>query len=113
MPAPSWEELDQFLAPEDFAVEARIEFQDGSKPRTVYGIFDDPYMNTELGEFDMDTSKPRLLAKVSDFAGVGRGEQVVIVERDRRGFVVTEKTYDVVTGPQSTGDGMAILALEE
>lgn len=111
MPAPAWENLDDFLDPDEFAVLAVVTFQDGSEARQVTGIFDDPYLNAELGEFDMDTSKPRLLAKESDFVGVGRGDVLTITERNARGIVTKTTTYDVMTGAQSTGDGMALLAL--
>lgn len=111
MPSPAWENLDDFLDRDDFAVEALVEFQAGGT-RTVWGIFDDPYMNAQLGEYEADTSKPRLLAKESDFAGVKRGDLVAIIQRDKAGNIVSREEYDIMTGAQSTGDGMALLALE-
>lgn len=103
MPSPSWENLDDFLDPEEFAVTALVEDEDGGAVIQVVGIFDDPYMNAELGEFDMDSSKPRLLCKEAALAGVQRGARVTI----------GAKVYDVMTGPQSTGDGMAVLTMAE
>ena len=102
MPSPAWENLDDFLNTDEFAVGAIIAFQAGGI-RTVSGIFDDPYMNAGLGEYDMDSSRPRLLCKEPDLVGVDRGDQVTI----------DGTLYDVLTGPQSDGTGMAILALAE
>lgn len=102
MPAPAWEDLDAFLDPADFAVGASIETHAGAT-RVVYGIFDDPYLNAQLGEYDMDTSRPRFLAKEADLAGVQRGDAVTIAG----------KSYDVLAGAKSTGDGMASLELAE
>jgi hypothetical protein len=102
MPAPAWENLDEFLDLEDFAFAASVQLRDGST-RQVAGIFDDPYMNAQLGEYDLDTSKPRFTAKETDLAGVDRGDVVTLAG----------KQYDVLTGPQSTGDGLAVLQLAE
>lgn len=102
MPSPSWENLDDFLNPDEFAVEAVVHFQDGGE-RAVTGIFDDPYLNAQLGEFDMDTSKPRLLCKEADLAGIGRGDRVTL----------GGKSYSVLSEPHSTGDGMATLEMAE
>lgn len=103
MPSPSWENLDDFLSVDEFAVSAVIEDEDGGDIRQVTGIFDDPYLNAELGEYDMDTSKPRFLAKETELSGVRRGARVTI----------GAKIYDVLTGSQSTGDGMAVLMMVE
>lgn len=100
MPAPAWENLDDFLEPDEFALVAVIEFQDGSQ-REVVGVFDEPYLDAQLGEYNLDTSRPRLLGKEPDLAGVSRGDLVRLDGRE----------FDVLTGPQSTGDGMAVLEL--
>lgn len=100
MPSPSWEDLDVFLDVDDFATPASIEFQAGGTV-TVNGIFSDPFMNAQLGEFDLNTSEPRLLCKESEVLAVRRGDRVTI----------DGKVYDVLNGPQATGDGMANLAL--
>jgi len=103
MPAPSWENLDDFLDPADFAVEVVIQPQEGAARKPFTGIFDDAYLNAQLGEFDMDTNKPRVLCKETDLAAVRRGDNAV----------VDGKLYDVLSEPQSTGDGMALLILSE
>lgn len=100
MPAPAWENPDDFLDPDEFATAAVIQFLDGGQ-RDVVGIFDDPFLNAQLGEFEMDSSRPRLLCKEPDLAGVVAGDQVEI----------DAVTYEVLTGPQSTGDGFAVLEL--
>lgn len=99
MPALAWEDLDQFLSPDEFAVVALLRRVDGDTE--VTGIFDDPYMNTEIGEYDLDTTRPRFLCKEDDLAGARRGDELTI----------DGVTYDVMTEPQPTGDGMAVLEL--
>lgn len=100
MPAPAWEDLDAFLSVDEFAVAATVHLQAGTM-RTVRGIFDDPYLNAELGEYEFDTNRPRLTCKESDVDGVLRGDTVVI----------DGKTYDVLSTPNSDGTGMALLEL--
>ena len=97
---PAWEDLDAFLNVDEFAVAATVHFQDGGS-QVVRGIFDDPYLNAELGEYDMDSSRPRLTCKLSDVLAVRRGDTVQI----------DGKTYDVLTGAQPDGTGMAMLDL--
>jgi len=100
MPAPDWENLDDFLDAEEFAVQAVIELQDATS-RTVTGIYDDPYLNAELGEYDMDTSRPRFTCKETDVQGVTRGDTISI-----DGTVM-----DIMTSPQPDGTGVALLDL--
>lgn len=100
MPAPAWERLDDFLDVNDFAVTATVRLQNGTT-RAVRGIFDDPYLNAELGEYEMDTNRPRLTCKETDVVGVTRGD---VVELDG-------KVYDVLAGPHADGTGMAMLEM--
>lgn len=102
MPAPAWEDLGVFFDPADFAVSATITTQAGAS-RTVSGIFDDPYMNAELGEYDMDNTRPRFMATEADLEGIGRGDTLTL----------GAKSYDVLTFAQPTGDGLAVLELAE
>lgn len=104
MPGPSWENLDTFLqgdAVGGFAVTATIALQDGRTLPPIKGIFDDPYLNAELGEFDHDTSDPRFLCKMADVKDVRRGDTVTIDDVD----------YDVKSTPQDDGTGMATIKL--
>lgn len=102
MPTPSWDKLDAFIQPADFAVVATITLQSGGT-RTVRGIYDDPYLNADLGEYEADISEPRFTCKLADVAGVKRGDSVVIA-----GEV---GTYDVLREPQGDGTGMCVLKL--
>jgi hypothetical protein len=103
MRGPSWENLDDFLQTDDdggFANTAVIHFQTGGT-RPVKAIFDDPYLDATIGEYVADTSRPRLNGKETDFAGVTRGDTVV----------VTGETFDILTNPQPDGTGWAVLEL--
>lgn len=60
-----WENLDIFLDTDDFAIRATLRLQDG-RERVVRAIFDDPYLNAELGEYELDTTQPRLTCKWTD-----------------------------------------------
>lgn len=100
MPKPAWDDLDAFLDGDEFAVKATIRLQEGGT-RVVLGIFDDPYLNAQLGEYELDTARPRFTCKEADVIGVQRGD---LVDIDGR-------TYDVLTGAQPDGTGMALLDL--
>lgn len=103
MPAPSWENLDDFLGTDDdggFATPAVLRFQAGGI-KTVSVIFDDAYFNAQLGEFDADASQPRILGKECDLVGVRRGDTVE----------VAGKRYDVLTSYQPDGTGMATVMM--
>lgn len=105
MPAPSWESLDDFLQPDTaggFASTATITLQVTDETRTVVGIFDDPYLNADLGEYEADTSAPRFTCKEADVAGVDRGDTLTLDGR----------VYDIMTAPQSDGAGMACIRME-
>lgn len=95
-----WENLDAFLRVAEFATVATIS-RDGVELRQVAGIFDDPYLNAELGEYDMDTTHPRLTCKWSDISDVVRGDVVRLDGRD----------FDVITNAQPDGTGMGLLSM--
>ena len=100
MPATDWENLDEFLDIDEFAVTADITLQDGST-QSVRGVFDDPYLNAQIGEYELDTSRPRLTCKSIDVSQVQRGDEVTI----------EGETFDVLTFPQGDGEGMSVLDL--
>lgn len=103
MPNPSWENLDDFLATDEdggFATPAIIHFQDGSQ-RTVQVIYDEPYFNAQLGEYDADSSQPRITGKASDLVKVRRGDVLNI----------DGKNYEALTSYQPDGTGMAMVSL--
>lgn len=110
MPAPLWEDLDVFLDTDEFALFGTVTLQGGAV-RTFAGIFDDPYLNAELGEYDMDNMKPRFLCKEADVADVRRGDIILVFQKNKAGVVVWSQTFDILAGAHSTGDGMALLEL--
>jgi hypothetical protein len=102
MPKPAWENLDAFLNIREFATTVLITPQTG-EPFSVPGIFDDAYLNSELGEYDMDLIQPRVLCKEEDVVSVLRGDSVTIEDR----------IFDVLNGSEGDGTGMAVLHLSE
>lgn len=109
MPAPSWERLDDFLQLGDFAVTAMIRAGGSGVPRPVVGILDDPYQAARAGagsrerrsEYEIDSAKPTFRCKLVDVAAVRRGDTI-----EHGG-----ETWDVLTGPQDDGTGLAMLEL--
>lgn len=80
MPAPAWENLDDFLDLDTdggFAFSAVIQFRDNTS-KTVSVIFDDPYFDAQIGEYAADTSSPRITGKESDLGRVRRGDTITI-----------------------------------
>lgn len=102
MPSLDWENLDDFLDADEFAASGVLSFQAGGS-QTVTVIFDDPYLNAQIGEYEMDTTNPRALGKMSELKDARRGDVLTIDGKD----------YDVLTGPQPDGAGMATLALAD
>lgn len=103
MPKLSWENLDDFLTTDDdggFATPAIVRFQNGSR-KTVSVIFDEPYFNAQLGEYDADSSQPRITGKESDLVNIRRGDLVK----------VGATTYEALTSYQPDGTGMAMVSL--
>lgn len=107
---PAWENLDAFLNPAEFAELAELRLQEGVV-RSVTGIFDEPFVDAELGGgrgdtnrsrgYQHDTTHPTFTAKETDFSGVTRGDVLVIGARE----------FDVMSSPQVDGTGMASLRL--
>lgn len=100
MPSPSWENLDAFLQLDDFAVTATITPAEGVS-RSVVGIFDDPYLDAQLGEYRLDTSSPRFQASESALAGIERGD----------GVSIDGIEYLALAAPKPDGTGLATLEL--
>ncbi len=111
MPTPLWEDLDVFLNTDDFALFGTVTFQSGDPPRTFPGIFDDPDVTGQLGEYSLETARPRFLCKETDTAGIVRGDTLLVFQKNKRGVVVWSKTFDLLAGGHATGDGMAVLEL--
>lgn len=102
MPAPEWEDLSAFLDEEEFAVRVEVTRSDGAV-LTFSGIYEDQYMDAQLGEYLMDSTRPRVWCKQVDVPGVKKGATCV----------VDGVAYDVMTEPQGDGTGMAMLELAE
>lgn len=101
----SWENLDVFLQDEaqgGFAIKVKIEFQNGSD-REITGIFDEPYLNAQLGEYEVDAIEPRFTCKLIDAKGIQRLDRLIL--NDGREF-------NIMTYPQPDGTGLCILKLE-
>lgn len=97
---PGWENLGDFLNADEFAVTAVLHPQGGS-PRSIVGIFDEPFMDAELGEYRMDQVVPRFLCRADQVAGVQRGDVLEVQGR----------TLDILAAPQADGTGMATLRM--
>lgn len=97
-----FEDINDFIDEDEFAVPAVIKLSSGAY-RQVSVIFDAPYLDANTGEYDMDTVRPRVSGKFSDFTGVTRGDVVVVNNRN----------YDVLTEPQPDGTGWGMLELAE
>ena len=112
MPKASWENLDSFLVPEHqggFAIASKITDKLGGE-RIVWGIFDDPYLNAQLGEYEVDTSSPRFTCKESDVFGIDRGDYW---QRLNSITLAPEgEPLNIMSSPQSDGNGMAIIVME-
>ena len=103
MRGPSWENLDDFLQTDDdggFATTAVVQFQGGGT-RTISVLFDDPYLNAQLGEYEADTSEPRISGKEVDMVGISRGDYVT----------VAGENFDVLASPEADGTGWALVRL--
>lgn len=105
MPAPAWEDLDQFLQLDDFAVAATITRQVGL-PLSLSVVFDDPNVNADLGDaYTRDDVRPMATGKESDMPGVKRGDTITLQ------FHTGAQTFDILAAPMPDGTGMAKLAL--
>lgn len=82
MPAPSWENLSVFFQLEEkggFATLATLTPVGGGPARDPFPvIYNDPYSNPELGEYEIDTSTPTALCQQTDAAGIHRGDEMRI-----------------------------------
>lgn len=100
---PAWEDQDAFFVLDTdggFAFEAVITLAAGGT-RTIAAIFDDPKVESKLGEFEMDTTGPRITARETDLVGVKRKGTVTI----------KGKQFDVLSNPLPDGTGLAMLRL--
>ncbi len=97
---PSWEDLDGFLNTDEFATTAVLQLQNGTT-RQIVGIFDEPFLDANLGEYRMDQVAPRFTCRADQVGGVTRGDVLVVQGR----------TLDIMQSPQADGTGMAAIRL--
>ena len=105
MPTPSWENLDVFLqgdAVGGFAVQATVTLRRTGEERVITGIFDEPYLNAQLGEYEVDDAQPRFTCK--EAAAVGNRAKEILLLNGREFYVMTY--------PQQDGTGLCNLKLE-
>lgn len=105
MPAPAWEDLDDFLQEDEFAVPAVITLQGGGTI-SLSVIFDDPYEGADLEDaYTKDTENPKAGCKESLVGAVRRGDSITIT------FHTGAQTFDILTAAQPDGTGWATLEL--
>lgn len=102
MPHPAWDDVEDFIELDDFASPVVLTLQSGEQ-KSFPGIFDDPLMTAQTGEYAADLRDPRLTCLESDVRGVSRGDRVV----------VADKPYDVLDAPHFDGTGTAVLKLAQ
>ncbi|MDA3922755.1 MAG: hypothetical protein PF501_19065 [Salinisphaera sp.] len=100
MPAPAWEDLEPFFDLDEFATLVEVETRAGNT-RQFQAMFDWPYEDAEMGEYSLDTRAPHLTCRATDADGLGRGDYATV------GGV----RYDILTGPQYDGTGLAMIEL--
>lgn len=101
MPAPAWEDLSVFTDPDDFGVLVTFTRAGGQVIPSVPGIFDDPAMNAETGEYDIALSQPRFTCAYAPVATLKKNDAAVI----------DGVAYLLDHDPHPDGTGMAILTL--
>ncbi|QPB08620.1 head closure Hc1 [Burkholderia phage Mica] len=107
MPHPSWDDPAEFLDPDEFAVKAVIQFQDGTT-RNIVGMYDGPYREGQLGEYEQDTTKPKFTCAEGVALGAKRGDGLVVYQADGK---TVFGTFGILTYPQPDGTGLEVLEL--
>jgi hypothetical protein len=101
VPALAWEDPADFLSTDEFATTAT--FSRGGKviARDVPGIFDDPTMNVETGEYDMNSSAPRFTCALSRVGMLKKNDEAMI---DGAAYLLDHD-------PHKDGTGWAVLTM--
>ncbi len=103
MPAPSWEDLGEFLDTDEdggFATRAVFSLASGAT-LSVTGIFEDTTLNTHTGEYEIDLANPRLECSFAEVTAVSHFDTVLI----------DGISYQVADLPQNDGSGWGIIRL--
>lgn len=107
MPHPSWDNPAEFVDLGDFAVRGIIQFQDGTT-REIVGIYDGPYREGKLGEYEQDTTRPKFTCVEGTAKGARRKDGLTVYEADG---VTVFGTFGIMTYPQPDGTGLEVLEL--
>lgn len=102
MTSPAWEDLSDFFNPDDFATEARI-LREGQEVGKVFGIFEDPTVPKELGDFTLEESGPRFLS----------GYDAALAVKYQDVLEVDGKPFDVLANAEKDGTGLIVVRLAE
>jgi len=101
MPAPAWENLDDFLSTDDFATTATFTRENGQVIPGVRVIFDEPGFNAQTGEYDIAALQPRVTCKWGDVSTLKKNDAAVI---DGIAYLLDHN-------PHPDGTGMAVIKL--
>lgn len=97
---PDWEDFSDFFDPDDFAQKAEIVKGD-EVAGEVFGIFETPAEQSELGDFEHREAKFRFVCAADHVKHVARYDALRINGRD----------YDVLEPPEIEGSGLAYIYL--
>lgn len=109
MPSPSWEDLGEFLDPDEFGVQCLVTFKAGGM-RRFFVIFDDPNVTARAGEYERDDRLPIAGGRECDMVGIHRGDSCAITF-ERANSTRYTQTFDVMKDPEPRGDGWSELVL--
>lgn len=105
MPNPAWDDLDDFLSEDDFALPAVISLQGGGQV-SLSVIFDGRDVKAEAGDaYTADSERPTVTCREDKVAAVRRGDTIAIT------FPAGVRTFDILAAPGGDEDGMATLDL--
>ena len=106
MTMPSWENLDVFFqgdAVGGFGIKATVSIRSTGEDRIITGIFDEPYLNAQLGEYEVDDGQPRFTCPASVAKDIRARDYLKL--QDGREFYV-------MGYPMQDGTGLCVLKLE-
>lgn len=104
MPSPRWENLDDFLDPDDFAIMAIFTPAGGPVRPAVAVIFDEPYFDGNLGEYVQDSAEPRFWTKETNVAGLKKHDMCTFAD-------IPGVVFELVHDPKPDGTGGATVVL--
>ena len=102
MTSPAWENLDVFFNVDDFATRATFS-RAGVVLRSVDGIFDEPVLDAQIGEYVSGRGEPRLTCKSVDVLSIKKHDTATIA-------AVPGATFEVVSDPNHDGAGTAVVS---